>query len=102
VTASMLTGMSPLTQWGLAVIAGGGVAGVVQGATVLARTVSTTASAGLANPLISTAELGFAGFFAFISLALPVVAVVLVLGLLIFMVIKIRRRFFVGQGKAIC
>ena len=102
VTASMLTNVSPLMQWSLAVIAGGGVAGVVQGATVLTRTVSTAASAGLANPVVATAELGLAGVFSFLSLTWPVVAVVLVLGLLIFMVIKIRRRFFVGRGKAIC
>jgi hypothetical protein len=102
VTASMMTNMSPLMQWGLAVIAGGGIAGVVQGATVLTRTVSTTASAGLANPLVATAELGFAGFFSFLALVLPPLAVILVLGLLVFMVIKIRRRFFVGRKKAIC
>ena len=41
VTASVVTGMSPFLKWTLAVIAGGGVAGLVQGTTVAARTAST-------------------------------------------------------------
>src|SRR5262245_22853156 len=41
VTASMVTGMSPFMRWTLALIAGGGAASLVQGATVLARGVST-------------------------------------------------------------
>ena len=36
-TASVITDMSPLLQWSLAIIAGGGTAGVIQSATVLVR-----------------------------------------------------------------
>jgi len=57
VTASLVTEMSPLLKWTLAVIAGGGAAGMVQGATVLARGASTATTGGLANPLVSTLEL---------------------------------------------
>ncbi len=45
VTASMVTDVSPFLRWTLAVIAGGGLAGAVQGTTVLARIASTAATA---------------------------------------------------------
>src|SRR6516225_5140167 len=51
VTASMVTGMSPFLKWSLAIIAGGGAAGLVQGTTVLTRGASTATTGGLANPL---------------------------------------------------
>src|SRR5215467_1920388 len=41
VTASAVTDISPFLKWSLAVIGGGGVAGVVQSGTVLTRAAST-------------------------------------------------------------
>jgi hypothetical protein len=41
ITASMIGGLSPFLKWTLAVIAGGGAAGVVHGATAVTRGVST-------------------------------------------------------------
>src|SRR6266511_2330552 len=41
VTASLVTDLSPLLKWTLAVIAGGGAAGLVQGTTVVTRAAST-------------------------------------------------------------
>lgn len=82
VTASMLTNMSPMMQWSLALIAGGGLAGLVQSGTVAARAVSTTTSAGVANPMVATAELGLSGVLSFLSLLVPVAAVLLVVGML--------------------
>src|SRR5438093_7593559 len=40
VTASMVTDMSPFLKWTLAVVAGGGLAGLVQGTTVATRAAS--------------------------------------------------------------
>ncbi len=76
VTASMVTGMSPLLKWTLAVIAGGGAAGLVQSATVLTRAASTTTTGGLANPVLATAELGFSVLTSLLTLVVPVVTVV--------------------------
>jgi hypothetical protein len=42
---------------GVALIAGGGAAGLVQGATMLTRLKSSVTTAGLANPIVSTFEL---------------------------------------------
>jgi Domain of unknown function (DUF4126) len=78
VTASMVSGMSPFLKWSLAVIAGGGVAGMIQGSTVLVRGVSTAGTGGLANPLFATIELGGALFTSIFALIAPVVVLVLI------------------------
>ena len=77
-TASMIIDVSPILRWSLAVIAGGGVAGVVQSGTVLTRAVSTSTSGGLANPVVSTAELGLSLVTSFLAIFVPVLAVVAV------------------------
>src|SRR5579864_4751189 len=58
VTASAVADMSPFLKWTLAVIAGGGAAGLVQSATVVTRGASAVTTGGLANPVVSTFELG--------------------------------------------
>jgi Domain of unknown function (DUF4126) len=78
-SASVITGMDPLLKWPLAVIAGGGVAGAIQVATVGARGISTLATGGLGNPVLSTAEAGTAAGLTVLALVLPVVAVVAVI-----------------------
>ena len=82
-TASMIIDVSPILRWSLAVIAGGGVAGVVQSGTVLTRAVSTSTSGGLANPVVSTAELGLSLVTSFLAIFVPVLAVVAVAILLV-------------------
>lgn len=77
VTASAVTDMSPFLRWTLAVIAGGGAAGLVQGATVITRAASTAATGGLGNPLVSTLELGGATITSILAVVAPVVAVLL-------------------------
>jgi hypothetical protein len=82
ITASMITDMSPFLKWTLAAIAGGGVAGLVQGTTVLTRGASTVTTGGLANPFFATIELGGAFFTSVLAIVAPIVAVVLMLALL--------------------
>lgn len=57
ITASFVTDLSPFLRWTLAVVAGGGAAGLVQGSTVLLRGGSTLVTGGLGNPVFATAEL---------------------------------------------
>jgi hypothetical protein len=78
-TASVVTGVDPLTRWALAVIVGGGVAGTVQGATVVTRAISGATTAGLANPVVATGELVGAVILAVLAVLLPFVAVAMVL-----------------------
>jgi len=82
VTASLVTDMSPFLKWTLAAIAGGGVAGAVQGTTVLARALSSTGTGGMANPIVSTVELGGSVLTSLLALVVPVLVVVGVVGIL--------------------
>jgi len=55
--AAVATELPPPLRWTVAMIAGGGVAGVVQGGSVLARATSTLATGGLGNVAVSGLEL---------------------------------------------
>jgi hypothetical protein len=92
VTASLWTSMNPFLQWSLAIIAGGGIAGIIQASTVAARAVSTVTSAGAANPVVATAELGMSTGLSVLAVIAPWLAMVAVIGLAGFVVVRIRRR----------
>ena len=95
VTASVVTGLSPLMRWSLAVIAGGGVAGAVQSVTVGTRSISSVMTAGFGNPLVSTLEGGSSLVLSIVAIVAPFVAVVLVVLLLLFV-----RRLLVRHRTA--
>jgi len=86
-TAAVITNMSPELKWALALIAGGGAAGLVQGGTVLVRGGSTLTTAGAANPVVSTGE----GVFAFVMSLLAVIVPILAIALFALMVIVVVR-----------
>jgi hypothetical protein len=97
-TASMAIDMSPFLKWTLAVIAGGGIAGLVQGSTVALRTKSALATAGAGNPWVSTLELAGAIITALLAIAVPVLCLGL-LGLLCFFIIRKTGRLLFGRRK---
>jgi hypothetical protein len=96
VSASVITDLPPLLKWVLSIIGGGGIAGVIQGATVLTRLKSTTFTAGIGNPVVSTAELGGSVLTSLSAIFLPVITV-LVVGLFALLVFVITRRFLFGR-----
>jgi hypothetical protein len=79
IAASVIGDVSPFLRWTLAVIAGGGTAAAVQAATVAVRGTSTVTTGGVANPVVSTGELGGSAVVATLAVVLPVVAVALVI-----------------------
>lgn len=83
--ASTLIDLDPMLTWGLAIIAGGGTATAMQGMTSVTRLASSVKTAGLGNPVVSTAETGTAITLSSLSIFLPIVALVVVV--LIFVVI---------------
>jgi hypothetical protein len=91
VTASVVTDVDPGLKWMLAVIAGGGVAGIVQTATVGGRALSLITTAGLGNPVVATLELLSSFFLSIVSLVAPLLAGLFVLSLLM-LVWWFRRR----------
>lgn len=92
VTASMVTDVSPFLQWSLAAVAGGSIAGVVQGATVMARGASTALTGGLANPVVATVELGTSAASAVMAFFTPVLVLLGVFGLLGIGLVAVSRR----------
>lgn len=91
-SASVITGMDPFFQWTLAAIAGGGVAGGVQVLTSGARGASTLLTGGLGNFAVASAELGGSLLFSVLAVVVPVVAVLLLIGLTLVAVSRLRRR----------
>jgi hypothetical protein len=72
--ASVVTDMSPLMRWTVALIAGGGTAGLIQTTTVAVRGTSSATTAGTANWLIATFELLASIGTTIVSLLLPLLA----------------------------
>ena len=81
--AAVTPELSPLLRWTLAVIAGGGAAGLVQSGTALLRLHSTAFTAGLGNPVVATGELAGSVSLSVLAVLAPVLAAVLVLLVLV-------------------
>lgn len=96
ITAAVIGDMSPFLRWSLAVIAGVGVAGAVQGTTVALRGASTATTGGLANPIVSTGELAGSVVTSILAVILPIVSVAL-LALMSFVGV---RRLRVARARA--
>ena len=99
-TASTVTDVSPFLRWTLALIAGGGIAGLVQGATLAVRAKSSLATSGLGNPVISSLELFGATATALLAVFVPVLALVLI-GLFVFFFVRKIVRFIAERKKRI-
>lgn len=86
--------------WILALIVGGGLSGAVQLTTVKARAISTGTTAGLANPLVATAELVSAATLSALAILLPALAVVVAVALLaiLWRATQFLRRRRVAKG----
>ncbi len=78
VAATLFVGMDPFVEWTAAIVVGGGAAGTIQGATVLSRAATTTATGGIANPILATLENIAALALALLAVIVPVLAGVLV------------------------
>jgi hypothetical protein len=99
-TASMVSEMSPVLQWSLAIIAGGGAAGAVQAATTAIRGASTVGTGGLANFAVSTGEVACAACAGILAMITPVLAVVLILVFLLVVAMCVRGILRRRRGRA--
>ena len=91
VSAAVLTDLPPMLKWTTAIIAGGGIAGVTQGATAAVRAKSTLLTAGFGNAALATAELGGSLLLSIVALAAPLIALLLVV-LLLALVYRLYRK----------
>jgi hypothetical protein len=85
--AAVVTDLPPFLRWSIAIIAGGGAAGLVQGLTSFTRLKSTATTGGAANPILATMELVGALATSFIAIFAPLMAI----GVLVAMVWVVRR-----------
>jgi len=91
ITASVIGDVSPLLQWSLAIIAGGGVAGTIQASSVILRGTSTVTTGGIANPIVSTFELIASIVGTILALVLPIIAISLILLFIIYLFFKYMK-----------
>lgn len=98
VSASVMTEIPPLIKWTLALIGGGGIAGILQGATALLRLKSTALTGGIGNHAVATAELGGSVFTVGLAFLVPLAAVVFI-AVLVAVAFGTARRLMFGRSR---
>jgi hypothetical protein len=99
-SAAVMTDLPPSVMWPLAIIGGSGIAGLTKGTSALVRAKSGLMTGGLGNPAVSTAEtIGATGLSLF-AIALPFVALVVIVVLLVWLVRKAGRFIFGRSASA--
>jgi hypothetical protein len=91
-TGAFAADLPTLLQWSLALVAGGGIAGSINGMTGVTRLATNTATAGAATPVTSTLEWMCALMLAVLALTLPLLAFGLAIFLLVFVIRKLSKR----------
>lgn len=91
-SAAVMDQFDPAVRWTIALIAGGGVAGLFQGSTVLARKASSGLTLGLGNWLLATAEAVLAVLTTAIAFLLPILVLAVILAVACWYLWRRRRR----------
>lgn len=90
-TAAVTTELPPMLRWSLAIVAGGGAAGFVQGLTSIARLKSSASTGGAGNPVLATLELIGSLVTSLVALVLPLAALLIVAAVVV-IVRRVARR----------
>jgi hypothetical protein len=93
-SAAVMTNVPPAVMWPVAIIAGGGIAGLTKGSTALLRAKSGLMTGGLANPVVSTMETVGATGLSIFAIVVPLVCLVAVIALLAWAVRKAGKVLF--------
>jgi hypothetical protein len=96
-SASVMTDVPAHYAWPIAIIAGGGIAGVTKGGAALLRAKTGLATGGLGNPVLALAETVGAAGISLAALAVPLVCLVAVL-LLAAWSVRAAGRLFRRRG----
>ena len=91
VMVSTVANLDPVVTWSLAIIAGGGTATAIKGASATSRLASTATTGGLGNPIVSTVETGAALVVTTAAIFAPMLAAVLVI-VILFVIFRIYRK----------
>lgn len=98
--ASTAVDLDPLVKWSLAIIAGGGAAGVVQSGTALGRAASTLTTGGLGNFVLSILEFVGSVVLSILALLLPILAAAAVAILLLTIAVRMGKRLFLRRAPS--
>lgn len=94
IAASAFVDFDPMLKWTLALIAGGGTAGIIQVGTGIVRLGSTKFTAGMGNIFVATAENIFSVLGTLTSLFIPVLMLLIFVGIVFFIF-----RFLLAKTK---
>jgi hypothetical protein len=97
-SAAVMAEIPPELKWPLAVIAGGGIAGLTKGSTSVLRAKSGVLTGGLANPVVSTVETASATGLSILAIVLPLLALAAIVALVWWSARKAGRIVF-GRGR---
>lgn len=90
-SASVMVDMPAEVRWPIAIIAGGGIAGITKTTAALVRAKSTALTGGLGSPIVSTAETAGATTLSVLAILAPVVCLIAALALAIYLFRRFRR-----------
>ncbi|HLL94808.1 MAG TPA: DUF4126 domain-containing protein [Spirosoma sp.] len=91
-STSFLNIDSPVLQWGMGLMLGGGSAGIVQAGTSLLRLGSTATTGGLGNPVVATGENIASFVFSILTVLLPLVAIIVVGVVVVFVISQLAAK----------
>lgn len=95
-SAAVMTDVPAAVMWPVAIIAGGGAAGLTKGSTALLRAKAGVMTGGLANPVVSTVETVGATGLALLAILVPLLCLAAV-GALLFWVTRKAGRLIFGR-----
>ncbi len=90
-SASVITDMSPVLKWTLAIIAGGGISATIHMTTTATRGMSAVATAGVGNNIVASLENILSTLISILALISPLFAVILIL-IIVFFIIKFHKK----------
>jgi hypothetical protein len=83
--ASVMADIPPYILWPVAIIGGGGVAGLTKATSAVVRAKAGLTTAGLANPVVSTGETAGAAGVALAAIVIPVVCFIAVFAVMLWL-----------------
>lgn len=93
-SAAVMTDLPPSVVWPVAIIGGGGIAGLTKGSSALLRAKSGVMTGGLGNPVVATVETAGATGLSLFAIALPFIALLAIVVLLAWVVRKSGKLLF--------
>jgi hypothetical protein len=90
-SASVMVDMPPEIRWPIAVIAGGGIAGLTKLTSAVIRAKSTALTGGLGNPVVSTAETAGAATVSILAIIAPLLCLAIAVAIVVWALRRRRR-----------